>query len=118
MSIQNLKKIDKPWGYEILWADTDIYVGKILYVKQGHALSLQYHELKDETIYLEQGKIILEIHSKEGVINTINMSPGDSFRIMPFTIHKIRAFEDSRLYEVSSPHLDDIVRLKDDYGRV
>lgn len=111
------KHIVKPWGYEIIFAHTPQYVGKILFVKGGHKLSLQYHEIKDETIYLKSGKVTLELH-KDHLINMIEMQPGVSIHVPPNTIHRIIAEEDSEVLEASTPELDDVVRLEDDYGRV
>lgn len=110
-------KIEKPWGYEIIFAHTKQYVGKILFVKGGHKLSLQYHKEKDETIFLKTGKIILELH-QEGSINMMKMKPGASVHVPPNTIHRIIAEEDSEVLEASTSQLDDVVRLEDDYGRV
>ncbi len=111
------KKINKPWGYELIWAHTDQYVGKILFIKSGEALSLQYHKQKDETIYIINGKMNLEIKKNgRGKIN--RMSAGNSFRIKPGTIHRMTAVTDCLVCEVSTPELDDVVRLEDKYGRV
>lgn len=110
-------KIDKPWGYEIIFAHTPLYVGKILFVKGGHKLSLQYHKEKDETVFLKTGKIVLELH-RDNSISIIKMNPGASVRIVPGTIHRIIAEEDSEVLEASTSQLDDVVRLQDDYGRI
>ncbi len=110
-------KIDKPWGHEIIFAHTKQYVGKILFVKGGHKLSLQYHEVKDETIFLKSGQAILELH-KDHSVSMIKMKPGASFHIPPKTIHRIIAEEDSEVLEASTSELDDVIRLEDDYGRV
>ena len=111
------KHIVKPWGYEIIFAHTKQYVGKILFVKGEHKLSLQYHEVKDETIFLKSGKAILELH-KDHSVSMIKMQPGASFHIPPNTVHRIIAEEDSEILETSTPELDDVVRLEDDYGRI
>jgi mannose-6-phosphate isomerase len=118
MTLNDIKKIDKPWGYELLWAVTEKYVGKILFIKKGHSLSLQYHKTKDETIILQEGRILLEIHDKKGGINEIIMTADKSYRVTPFTKHRMKALEDSKVFEVSTPEIDDIVRITDDYGRV
>jgi mannose-6-phosphate isomerase len=110
-------RIDKPWGHELHWAKTDRYVGKILHVKAGHALSLQYHNRKDETMYLYSGKMVLETE-QEGQRVRWEMSPGDSVHITPKTVHRITAIEDCDVLEVSTPDLDDVVRLEDRYGRI
>jgi len=112
-----MQKINKPWGYEIIFAHTIKYVGKILHINKGERLSLQYHKIKDETIYLQGGEIILEIH-QGAKIYSINLPVGASFHIPPDTVHRIIAVEDSDVLETSTPELDDVVRLQDSYGRV
>jgi mannose-6-phosphate isomerase-like protein (cupin superfamily) len=109
-------RIQKPWGYELHWAKTDRYVGKILHVTAGHALSLQYHNLKDETMYLHTGKMLFETEV-DGQLVQKEMTPGDSVHIGPKTVHRITAIEDCDVLEVSTPELDDVVRLEDRYGR-
>lgn len=109
-------RIDKPWGYEIHWAKTERYVGKVLHVTAGHALSLQYHNQKDEVMYLYAGKMLLEIE-RNGELLKREMGPGDSVHITPPTVHRITAIEDCDVLEVSTPELDDVVRLEDRYGR-
>lgn len=109
-------KIDKPWGHEIVFAHTPQYVGKILFVKSGHKLSLQYHKEKDETIFVKAGRITLEIHT-DNCIMSMKMKPGDNYHIIPGTIHRIIAEKDSEVLEASTSQLDDVVRLQDDYGR-
>lgn len=111
------KKVSKPWGYELIWAHTSEYVGKILFIKSGEALSLQYHKQKDEAIYLINGRMNLEIH-KNGKRKINKMSIGDSFHIKPRTIHRMTAVTDCLVCEVSTPELDDVIRLEDKYGRV
>ena len=111
------QRFEKPWGHERLWAWTDAYVGKLLHVKAGESLSLQYHERKDETIALLSGRIELEYGDDEGALETRVMEPGDCFRVTPFTRHRLTAVEDSDLLEASTPELDDVVRLEDRYGR-
>lgn len=111
------EQTDKPWGYEILWAKTDDYVGKILFVKAGQSLSLQYHRQKEETIHLESGECQLEAGTSENDLSTITMKPGDTFHVPPGRLHRLQAVTDCRFFEVSTPHLDDVVRLKDHYGR-
>ena len=109
-------RVDKPWGHELHWAKTDRYVGKVLHVKAGHALSLQYHNRKDETMYLYSGKMVLETE-QQGELVKREMRPGDSVHITPKTVHRITAVEDCDVLEVSTPELDDVVRLEDRYGR-
>jgi len=110
-------RIEKPWGYELHWARTDRYVGKVLHVKAGHALSLQYHNQKDETIYLYAGRMLFEIE-RDGALQRQEMRPGEAVHITPRTVHRMTAIEDCDVLEVSTPELDDVVRLEDRYGRV
>src|SRR5258708_91138 len=108
-----LKKVIKPWGWELWFAHTRHYVGKILFVRKGHRLSRQYHRYKHETIYSDTGQWLLEIGSIKRV-----MKPGDAAQIPPGRVHRFTApFEDVRLLEVSTPQVKDVVRLADDYGR-
>ena len=109
-------RVDKPWGYELRWATTDRYVGKVIHVDAGHALSLQYHNVKDETILLWTGRIQFEIE-ENGKRVTREMTPGDRVHITPGTVHRMTALEDSDIFEVSTPELEDVVRLEDRYGR-
>ena len=112
------RRVDKPWGYELIWAVADDYVGKLLFVKAGHSLSLQFHRVKDESWYLQQGRAELEMAAPgERVPNSEVVSAGAAFRLRPGTVHRIRALEDTVVLEVSTPHLDDVVRLEDAYGR-
>ena len=112
----DVKRVDKPWGYELHWAHTDKYVGKLIHVDQGHALSLQYHNQKDETIFLWSGKLLFEIQI-DGKLTRREMLPGESVHVTPKTIHRMTAIEDSDIFEVSTPELTDVVRLEDRYGR-
>ncbi len=116
MDAFTVKHVPKPWGYEIWWAKTDRYVGKILHVNAGHALSLQYHNIKDETIYLYSGKLLYEIEVN-GELTKREMKPGETMHVSPKTVHRMTAIEDSDVFEVSTPELDDVVRLEDRYGR-
>ena len=111
-------KVAKPWGYELRWAITDRYAGKILHVKKGEALSLQYHERKDEYQYVLSGAVDIEIGGADGHLTTRRMSPGDTLHITPGTRHRLTALEDTDIFEVSTPEVDDVVRLEDRYGRV
>jgi mannose-6-phosphate isomerase len=113
----NVVRVEKPWGYELHWAKTERYVGKVLHVKAGHALSLQYHNKKDETIYLHAGRMLFEIEI-DGELTKREMSPGDSVHVTPKTVHRMTAIEDCDVLEVSTPELDDVVRLEDRYGRI
>jgi len=112
-----MTRVEKPWGHELHWALTDRYVGKVLHVNAGHALSLQYHQRKDETILLWSGRILMEIQEGGGLVQR-EMKPGDRLHITPGTVHRMTAIEESDIIEVSTPELDDVVRLEDRYGRV
>jgi len=113
------KRVDKPWGHELWWARTDRYVGKILHVNKGESLSLQYHNVKDETIMLQSGRLLFETRptGEEGELRKVEMQPGDVFHITPGTLHRMTALEECDIVEVSTPELDDVVRLEDRYGR-
>jgi quercetin dioxygenase-like cupin family protein len=115
--IANPTRVDKPWGYELHWAKTDRYVGKLIHVNKGHALSLQYHNKKDETIYLHAGLMKFEIQETGGPLVERTMRPGDRVHVVPPTVHRMTALEDCDIFEVSTPELDDVVRLDDRYGR-
>jgi len=112
------QRVEKPWGYELIWALTDAYCGKLLFVRAGHSLSLQYHERKDESWYVHEGRAELELGTVEGDYHrTQVIATGDCFRFRPGTVHRVKALEDTLILEVSTPHLDDVVRLEDEYGR-
>ncbi len=110
-------RIDKPWGYEIWYAWTDQYVGKVIHVKAGARLSLQYHEHKDETSYLLHGRMLLTKGLSVDSLSVTEIAEGHQWRNRPGEIHTIEAIEDSDVLEVSTPHLDDVIRLQDLYGR-
>ncbi len=114
--------IKKPWGHEIIWAQTDKYVGKILFIKAGHRLSLQHHQIKDETIMVMDGYMQLELEDEAGQIWTRQMvgtqERKDSQHILPGRKHRMKALSDVTIVEVSTPELEDVVRWEDDYGRV
>ena len=111
------RHVDKPWGWELVWAETDDYVGKLLFVRAGQALSLQYHEVKDESWLVREGRATLELGEVGGELETIEITAGDALHYPPGTVHRVRALEDTLILEVSTPHLDDVVRLDDLYGR-
>jgi mannose-6-phosphate isomerase len=111
------RRVEKPWGYEIWWAVTDQYVGKILHVNKGHRLSLQYHKQKDETSYVLSGSLLLVQGDSEGTLTERPVTIGDVWHNSPGVIHTVEAVEDSDVLEASTPFLDDVVRLKDNYGR-
>lgn len=114
-----LTRVEKPWGWELWWAHTDKYVAKTLFIRAGEQLSLQYHERKDETIYVQQGEMIFIVDTRDGQgLREITMKPGDAFHIVPGTIHRMRAVTDVMVLEASTPEVEDVVRLEDSYGRV
>jgi mannose-6-phosphate isomerase-like protein (cupin superfamily) len=112
------RKIEKPWGYELHWAITDRYVAKILHINKGEALSLQYHQRKDEFQYVFKGAVDIEVGGADGHLTTHRMSAGDTLHITPGTRHRLTAVEDADIFEVSTPEIEDVVRLEDRYGRV
>jgi mannose-6-phosphate isomerase-like protein (cupin superfamily) len=113
------RRVEKPWGYELWWARTERYVGKILHVRRGESLSLQYHNVKDETILLQSGRLLFETgeRGQEEALRRVEMKPGDVFHITPGTLHRMTGIEDCDILEVSTPELEDVVRLEDRYGR-
>jgi quercetin dioxygenase-like cupin family protein len=123
----DVRIVPKPWGHETIWAHTDLYVGKILHIKAGQSLSVQYHNLKDETIHLLSGTMIYRTavrslktegrNDRAPALEVVELKPGESFRNEPGLIHQMEAVTDCVLLEASTPHLDDVVRLTDRYGR-
>lgn len=111
-----ITKIEKPWGYELIWGKTENYVGKVLHIAQGHKLSRQFHNLKEETFLVQSGEMMLEIGLKDQLV-THHLKAGDNFHCPPKTVHRMIAITDVDVIEVSTNHLDDVVRLEDDYGR-
>ncbi len=112
------RRVEKPWGWELIWADTDAYVGKILFVKAGESLSLQFHREKDESWYVESGRARLELGEVgQEALDEEVVTADACFRYRPGTVHRITALEDTTILEVSTAHLDDVVRLEDRYGR-
>ena len=111
------RRVEKPWGWELVWAEAEDYVGKLLFVRAGQSLSLQYHEVKDESWLVQQGRASLELGALGGDLEMIEIGPDDAFRYRPGTVHRVTAIEDTLIVEVSTPHLDDVVRLEDRYGR-
>jgi len=110
------KRVEKPWGHETIWAHTDRYVGKVLHIKAGQKLSYQFHNVKDETIHVLAGKLLFVVE-ENGVVQERTMLPGEGYRIIPLTKHRMVAIEDTDVLEVSTPELGDVVRLEDAYGR-
>lgn len=112
-----VRREEKPWGFELIWAETELYVGKLLHVRAGEALSVQYHERKDETLHLLKGSMVLRMGDSLETFGPVTFEPGDSVRMRPGVIHQMEAVTDCEVLEVSTPHLDDLVRLSDRYGR-
>jgi mannose-6-phosphate isomerase len=111
------RRVEKPWGGELIWAWTDRYVGKILRIRAGQRLSLQYHERKDEWILVLSGRMLLTLQSDTGEVRTSELGPGDSARVRTGRTHRYEAIEDCEVIEVSTPELEDVVRISDDFGR-
>jgi mannose-6-phosphate isomerase len=112
------RRVEKPWGWELIWAQAEQYCGKLLFLRKGESLSKQFHREKDETIYVHTGRVEFEIGAPGDTIPAEEVvGPGAAYRIKPGTVHRITAVEDSLMLEVSTPQLDDVVRLEDRYGR-
>jgi mannose-6-phosphate isomerase len=112
-----VERVEKPWGYELVYAVTDSYLGKVLFIRAGEQLSLQFHRRKDEVIYIHSGRIELEVGEPGRTPDVEVVGPGRAFRFKPGTVHRWRALEDTFVLEVSTPEPDDVVRLEDRYGR-
>jgi mannose-6-phosphate isomerase len=110
-------RVDKPWGHELRWGITDCYAGKVLHINKGEALSLQYHDRKDEFLYVVTGAVDIELGGPDGGLTKHRMEAGDTLHITPGVRHRLTAVEDTDIFEVSSPEVDDVVRLEDRYGR-
>lgn len=117
MSSPHARKVEKPWGWELWWTVTERYVGKVLFIEAGKRLSLQYHNLKDESIYVMDGELRLWVEGQDGELQEMTLGPGESHRVPALTRHRYEAITDTHLMEVSTPELEDVVRLEDDYGR-
>ena len=113
----NVTRVEKPWGYELIWAHTGLYVGKILHINSGAALSYQYHRVKEETIYVLSGVLTLHVSDDDSPPRVIELRQGESFHITPGLRHRFEAKGEVDLLEASTPELDDVVRLEDRYGR-
>jgi mannose-6-phosphate isomerase len=112
------RKVEKPWGHELIWAESEQYVGKLLFVKAGESLSLQFHRVKDESWLVQDGRAKLELGSAgDAVLRVEVVGPGATFRFRPGTVHRVTALEDTTIIEVSTTELDDVIRLEDRYGR-
>jgi mannose-6-phosphate isomerase len=113
-----VRKVEKPWGYELIWALTDVYCGKVLFVRAGQSLSLQFHREKDESWLVQSGRAKLELGNVgDSVLKAEVVGPGAAFHYTPGTVHRVTAIEDTTILEVSTPQLEDVVRLEDAYGR-
>ena len=117
MRPEHPRRVEKPWGYEEIWAHTDHYVGKLLYIRSHHRLSLQHHETKQETLRVHSGRILLTLEDEHGVLQTRTVGPGTVIHIAPGRKHRFQSLEDCILYEVSTTELEDVIRHDDDYGR-
>ena len=111
-----MRVVPKPWGKEVIFAENERYAGKLLHLEAGHALSLQYHERKDETLYVLEGEVGLDVE-EDGAMRQRRLAAGEAYRIRPGVKHRMRAEARCVILEVSSPELDDVVRLEDRYGR-
>lgn len=112
------RRVDKPWGFELIWAENELYVGKLLHVRAGEALSVQMHRVKDETLHLLSGSVRLWMGDSPEGLREVPFTSGDSFRVTAGTVHRIEAVTDADVLEASTPHLDDLVRFQDRYGRL
>ncbi len=110
-------RVEKPWGWELWWTVTERYVGKVIFINAGRRLSLQYHNQKDESIFVVEGEMILHLENADGEIEPIELRSGDFRRVPVGRRHRFEARTDTKLIEVSTPELDDVVRLADDFGR-
>jgi mannose-6-phosphate isomerase len=118
LSVEDLpRRVDKPWGHELIWAWTDRYVGKLLVIETGKRLSLQHHEVKDEWIHVLDGRLLLTLENEAGEVEQRELGPGDGAHVGTGRVHRYEALATCRLIEVSTPELDDVVRLEDDFGR-
>ena len=112
------RRVEKPWGWELIWADAEQYLGKLLFVRAGESLSLQFHREKDESWLVQEGRAKVELAKVgDAVAREEVVGPGSAFRFRPGTVHRVTAVEDTLILEVSTPHPDDVVRLEDRYGR-
>ena len=117
MTESDHRRVEKPWGHELIWALTDRYCGKVLVIEAGKRLSLQKHVAKDESIYVLSGRLLLYLEDDGGDVRQVELGPGEARHVPTGRIHRYEALERTELFEVSTPELDDVVRLSDDYGR-
>ena len=113
----NARRVEKPWGHELIWAHTDRYVGKVIVIEAGKRLSLQRHVVKDESIFIIAGRLRLTLEDETGVIGVVELGAGDHHHVPTGRIHRFEAVERTELMEISTPELDDVIRLEDDFGR-
>ncbi len=113
----DVRRVEKPWGYEVVYALTERYCGKVIFVRKGEELSLQFHREKDEVVYLHEGRIELQVGEPGRPLDVEVVTPGRAYRLRPGIVHRWHALEDSVVLEVSTPEIDDVVRLEDQYGR-
>jgi len=113
-----IERVEKPWGYELIWAKTEKYAAKILHIDKGKRLSYQYHQKKDEAMLLASGRLLVELEGEGGEKMIFHLNSGECLHLPALTRHRITAVEHSNIFEVSTPELDDVVRLEDDHGRV
>ena len=118
LGCNNMRRVNKPWGYELIWAENPKYLGKILHIMAGKRLSLQYHKVKDETVMVKKGVMKLEFGNSKSGLQEIEMNEGDSFHVQPGLLHRMAAVTDCEVIEVSTSELADVVRVEDDHGRV
>jgi mannose-6-phosphate isomerase len=111
------RRVEKPWGHEIIWAHADQYVGKLIVIETGRRLSFQYHEAKDEWIYVLSGRLLLTLEDEAGLVEDHELGPGESAHVAVYRKHRYRAIDTCTLIEVSTPELEDVVRIEDDFGR-
>jgi len=113
-----IERVEKPWGYELIWAKTEKYAAKILHIEKGRRLSYQYHQKKDEAMFVISGKLLVELEREGGEKTLSHLNSGECLHLPALTRHRLTALETSDIFEVSTPELDDVVRLEDDHGRI
>jgi len=114
---ERARRVEKPWGHELIWAHTDRYVGKVIVIEAGRRLSLQRHVIKDESIFVISGHLRLTLEDETGTIGVVELGPGDDHHVPTGRIHRFEAVDRTELMEISTPELDDVIRLEDDFGR-
>jgi len=114
---ESARRVEKPWGHELIWAHTERYVGKVIVIEAGRRLSLQRHVIKDESIFVISGHLRLTLEDETGTIGVVELGPGDHHHVPTGRIHRFEAVDRTELMEISTPELDDVIRLEDDFGR-